>query len=100
MAWYGTAVSADSVSPLRIEVRGQLMLLIRADREWYAIEDRCSHAGCAFSDDGEFDGAVAICNCHGSEFDVRTGAALVGPAARPVRTFAVRRIDDRLEVEL
>ena len=42
---------------------------------------------------------MIVCNCHGSEFDLRTGDVLRGPAEYPVRTFAVRVVDDRLEVE-
>lgn len=66
-------------------------------RAW-AIEDRCSHAACSFSADGEVVDGVAICNCHGSEFDVFTGEVLRPPARRPVRTFAVSFVDGGFEV--
>jgi nitrite reductase/ring-hydroxylating ferredoxin subunit len=83
-----------------IGVRGERILVARAEDRWYAVEDRCSHAGCAFSTDGELDGTNVICNCHGSEFDLRTGEVLVPPAFDPIRTFRVRVTDGRLEVEL
>ena len=67
---------------------------------WFAVEDRCTHAGCAFSEDADLHGYEIVCNCHGSEFDIRTGAVRRGPAERPVRTFPVRVADDRLEVDL
>jgi nitrite reductase/ring-hydroxylating ferredoxin subunit len=76
------------------------LVLVAMDGDWLAVEDRCSHAGCAFSEDGELHGAEVICNCHGSEFDVRTGEVRRGPAERSIRTFAVRVAGDRLEVDV
>jgi nitrite reductase/ring-hydroxylating ferredoxin subunit len=66
----------------------------------WAIADRCSHANCAFSTDGEIDGLTAICDCHGSEFDVRTGQALTPPADEPITVYRVRRELGRIEVDL
>ena len=63
------------------------------------MADACTHAGCAFSRDAALEAGVIVCNCHGSEFDLRTGEVLRGPAEDPVRTFAVRVHDDQLEVE-
>jgi Rieske Fe-S protein len=39
------------------------------------------------------------CACHGSQFDVTTGAVLRGPAARPVRARKVEVAGDDLTVE-
>jgi nitrite reductase/ring-hydroxylating ferredoxin subunit len=59
--------------------------VIRHSNGWAMVPDRCTHAHCPFSDDGEVaDGHVLICNCHGSEFDLRDGAVLVGPAEDPL----------------
>ncbi len=66
----------------------------------YAVEDRCAHAGCAFSEEGDLIGAEIVCNCHGSEFDIRTGALLRGAAERPIRSIPVRVAGDSVEVEL
>lgn len=81
-------------------VDGTDVLLIRLGADWHAVEDRCSHADCSFSSDGEVDGATVICNCHGSEFDVRTGEVLVAPALDPIRTYAVREVQGNLELKL
>lgn len=86
--------------PSSVVVGGERLLLVFGDGRWWAIEDRCSHAGCAFSADGEIDGLVAVCNCHGSEFDVKSGDPLVMPATEPIRIFPVRRAGGTLEVEL
>ena len=87
MPWQPTGVSADASATAAahpVAVDGRRLLLVPWGGGWYAIEDRCSHAGCAFSDDGEIDGYHVICDCHGSEFDVRTGAVVRPPAVEPV----------------
>ena len=64
----------------------------------YAFEDRCTHMGCSLAN-GELDGTVVTCACHGSQFDVTSGAVLRGPAQRPVRSRAVKVEDGSLLVE-
>jgi nitrite reductase/ring-hydroxylating ferredoxin subunit len=59
--------------------------VVRHDGGWVMVPDGCTHARCPFSSDGEVvDGAVLVCNCHGSEFDLGTGDVLVGPAEEPL----------------
>ena len=72
--------------------------VIRAAGRWFAYEDECTHADCPFSIDGEVDGTTLICNCHGSEFDLETGAVLLGPADEPLRAAAVRVVGAEVEV--
>ena len=103
MSWHATALAADAADdaaavPLRLG--GNAVVLVAWRGRWYAIEDRCSHAGCAFSVDGEFDGFHAICDCHGSEFDVRTGRPLRPPATEPIATYRVRMAAGLVEVDL
>lgn len=99
MAWHEVQRAPDS-GAVSLTIEGIGLLLVRFDGEWFAVEDRCSHADCSFGSDGEVDGGTVICNCHGSEFDIRTGEVLVAPATDPIRIFAVREIQGRLEVEL
>ncbi len=99
MAWHEVERASDSGAvSLTIDDIG--LLLVRLNDDWFAVEDRCSHADCSFSSDGEIDGGTVICNCHGSEFDVRTGEVLVTPAIDTIRTFRVRESHGKLEVEL
>jgi nitrite reductase/ring-hydroxylating ferredoxin subunit len=103
MAWHPTDIAADDGgphAPRAISLAGRDLLVTAWDGGWLAVEDRCSHAGCAFSEDGEVDGPRIVCNCHGSEFDLRTGEPLRGPAIRPVRTFPVRVSAGVVEIEL
>ena len=100
MQWRDAGL-AEAVESMRsIEIDGVRLLVACIDGVWAAMEDRCTHAGCAFSDDGELDGEVVICNCHGSEFSLRDGGVLRGPASRPLPTFPVRAAEGRLEIGL
>jgi nitrite reductase/ring-hydroxylating ferredoxin subunit len=66
------------------------LVLVRHTKGWSAALDDCPHAGCSLSDMGEvFDGTVLVCNCHGSEFDLLTGAVLRDPAEAPLEMFNV-----------
>ncbi|HEV8282507.1 MAG TPA: Rieske 2Fe-2S domain-containing protein [Candidatus Limnocylindrales bacterium] len=64
----------------------------------YAFDDTCTHMGCSLAA-GELNGTTVTCRCHGSQFDVATGAVLRGPATRPVRSRAVELQGQDLAVE-
>jgi nitrite reductase/ring-hydroxylating ferredoxin subunit len=103
VSWQPVASVADAerAAPwLAVRVAGRDIAIARLGDAWLAVEDACTHAGCPFSSDADLVDGTIVCNCHGSEFDLRTGEVLRGPAEYPVRTFAVRVAGDRLEVEL
>lgn len=54
--------------------------------EFKAFSSKCTHAGCAVS--SVSDGAIN-CPCHGSTFDVATGAVKAGPATTPLPATAI-----------
>lgn len=64
----------------------------------YAFDDTCPHRGCSLAK-GKLEGTTVTCPCHGSQFDVTSGAVLRGPAARPVRSRPVQIKDGDLLVE-
>lgn len=53
--------------------------------DYRAFSASCTHAGCTVQEVDE----VIRCLCHGSEFDISTGEALVGPAQEPLESFEV-----------
>jgi nitrite reductase/ring-hydroxylating ferredoxin subunit len=73
------------------------MLLVREGELIFAIHDRCSHRGCSLSE-GKLQGSEIVCGCHGSRFDLRTGAVLGGPATAPQPSFQVRVQDGVVQV--
>jgi nitrite reductase/ring-hydroxylating ferredoxin subunit len=103
MAWHQTDIAADGAGPRAsraLSLGGHDLFVAGWEGGWFAVEDRCSHAGCAFSEDGEVDGPRVVCNCHGSEFDLKTGEPLHGPATRPLATFPTRVAEGVLEIEM
>jgi 3-phenylpropionate/trans-cinnamate dioxygenase ferredoxin subunit len=75
------------------------LALARAGGAWYAVETWCTHAECPLAD-GWIEAAAIRCACHGSLFDLATGAVLEGPADEPVRAFPTRVVGDRVEIEI
>lgn len=65
----------------------------------YAFDDVCTHQQCSLAE-GDLDGTTVECPCHGSQFDVTTGAVMNGPATEPVDTFEVREEGSDLQVAL
>jgi nitrite reductase/ring-hydroxylating ferredoxin subunit len=80
------------------EVRGAKIAVARVDGVFYAFGDTCTHMGCSLAG-GDLEETVVICPCHGSEFDVTSGAVLRGPAREPVETYETRVEGGSLEVQ-
>lgn len=75
------------------------VLLLRHEHGIHAIHGRCSHRGCLLSD-GDVDGHVVTCACHGSQFDLNDGTVVRGPATAGQPLFDAREADGRVEVKL
>ena len=99
------------------------VIVARDDAGWYARSAICTHACCvlALCEDAacskstttpEACGArklpvvsTALCPCHGSIFAIADGAALLGPATRPLPAYAIEfdggdvLVDTGLEVD-
>jgi 3-phenylpropionate/trans-cinnamate dioxygenase ferredoxin subunit len=65
---------------------------------FYAFDNTCTHEGCSLAD-GELEGTTLTCRCHGSQFDVTSGALVRGPAQEPVKSHETRVEDGTLEIE-
>ena len=80
------------------EVAGTRVAVASTNGGLYAFDDTCTHQGCSLAR-GRLEGATVTCPCHGSQFDVTTGAVLHGPAQQPVRSRPVELQGDDLLVE-
>jgi cytochrome P450/nitrite reductase/ring-hydroxylating ferredoxin subunit len=83
----------------RIEAAGRAVCVARLEGAWIAFDDTCTHEACSLAE-GELDGPVIVCPCHGSEFDVRTGDVLTPPALDPLPIYEAREADGSLFVRL
>lgn len=94
----GARLPLDQVDPeqevgsiIAVEVDDEPMAAIRTRAGWVLTADRCPHAACPFTADGELaDDGTLICNCHGSEFDPLTGQLLLGPALENLTVHRLR----------
>lgn len=80
------------------DVAGTKVNVARANGHLHAFDDTCTHAGCSLAR-GKLEGTTVTCACHGSQFDVTTGAVLRGPAQRPERSRVVQVEGDNLLIE-
>jgi 3-phenylpropionate/trans-cinnamate dioxygenase ferredoxin component len=71
------------------DVAGTKVSVANANGHLYAFDDTCTHRGCSLAK-GKLEGTTVTCPCHGSQFDVTTGAVLRGPARQPVRSRLVQ----------
>jgi nitrite reductase/ring-hydroxylating ferredoxin subunit len=81
-------------------VGGQEIAVARVDGKLMAFSDICTHRGCNLAGGGEIDGTTIECECHGSVFDMATGAVVESPAVDPLPVFGVRDQDGALQIEV
>lgn len=72
-----------------IENSGQKVVVANVEGSYFAIGNICTHRGCKLSQ-GTLNGQHVQCPCHGSIFDLKTGAVVKGPASRPEQSFKVK----------
>ena len=72
-----------------VHVNGRRVALARTATGFHAVDDGCSHRGGSLAG-GVLVGETVQCLWHGSQFDVRTGKAVCGPAEKGVASFPVR----------
>ena len=80
------------------DVHGTEIAVANVGGEFYAFDDTCTHLACSLAE-GDLEETTVICACHGSEFDVTSGAVLQGPAKKPLATYETRMEEGNLEVE-
>ena len=73
-------------------------LLLNVDGEYFAIEDKCSHAEVELNG-GAVEGETIACPLHGAKFCLKSGKALTPPAYEDIETFKTRVVDGVIEVK-
>lgn len=60
------------------DLEGTMVNVTNMSGHLYAFDDTCTHMGCSLAN-GTLDGTTVTCVCHGSQFDIASGAVLRGP---------------------
>jgi len=91
----------DSLVPYYLDDRKLRISIARVGERLYAFDDlcTCSHAACPLSG-GLLTGTTITCQCHGSRFDIRTGAVLNGPATEPLNLYQVQELDGSIQIRI
>lgn len=92
------AMSFWPAAAFYLEDTKQRIAVIRADDEYFAVDDLCPRDDCSLAS-GRLDGDhLIMCPCGGCRFDVRTGAVVRGPATESLRSYPIREVDGAFEV--
>jgi 3-phenylpropionate/trans-cinnamate dioxygenase ferredoxin component len=89
----------EEATPVRVEVDGIPVCLVRLGDAVKAVHDTCSHQQWSLAD-GTVWGNGIECSLHGSTFDLDTGQPSSLPALTPVPTFAVEVAGDAVRVDV
>jgi nitrite reductase/ring-hydroxylating ferredoxin subunit len=101
MAEFVTVGTPDEVTEgeaKAFSVNGEEVAVARVGGDLLAFSDICTHRACNLASGGEIDGTTISCECHGSVFDMKTGAVIEGPATEPLATFEVRAEGSDLQI--
>jgi 3-phenylpropionate/trans-cinnamate dioxygenase ferredoxin component len=80
-------------------VEGQEILVVNLGNKYYALSNRCTHAGGDLSK-GRLEGNVVICPRHGSHFDVTNGNRISGLAKNNLPVFETKVEGQMLEIKI
>jgi 3-phenylpropionate/trans-cinnamate dioxygenase ferredoxin subunit len=87
--------------PVRLNLGGETLLVLKAAGGVYAIGNQCTHQGASL-DRGvvRIAGSVRTVTCpaHGSMFDLASGRVMRPPATKPVPAFDTKIENDRVWV--
>jgi nitrite reductase/ring-hydroxylating ferredoxin subunit len=84
---------------MSIEAGGKQICVANVGGRFYAIGNRCTHMGCLLSD-GRLRGERVTCICHGSTFNVVTGAVVKEPAEKSEPAYGVKVEKDEVLVDV
>ena len=88
----------ESGKAIRVQVGGSPVAIFNVGGQLLAVDATCPHAGGPL-DRGPVTGDLVTCPLHGSQFNLRTGAVVRGPAVRPLHVYRVRVDGTGLQVD-
>jgi len=88
----------DNNSVVTVQIEGQEVVVFKIEEDYFALNNRCSHAEASLSEGEVYDCKVE-CPLHGAEFDLKTGEPLTLPATKPVKVYDVLLQNDQLIIQ-
>lgn len=95
------AIPNDFVVPYYLDDRKLRISVARINDRLYAFDDLCTCAkeSCPLSG-GMLSGTTILCQCHGSRFDIATGAVLNGPAIEALNVYEVQELEGSIRIRV
>jgi 3-phenylpropionate/trans-cinnamate dioxygenase ferredoxin component len=93
------AIPNDFVVPYYLDDLKRRISVARVDERLYAFDDLCTCAeqACPLSG-GLLTGTTLMCQCHGSRFDITTGAVINGPATEALTMYEVHEVEGSIQI--
>ena len=93
--------TSQFVVPYYLDDRKLRVSVARVADHLYAVDDLCPCAdqACPLSG-GLLTGTTIMCQCHGSRFNVVSGAVLNGPATDALNTYEARAVDGSVQIRV
>lgn len=82
-----------------VQVNGKNVCVVRSGDQFFAFNDRCTHAESLLSGGDVEEGEIS-CPLHGARFSIKTGEAMTLPAVKPVQMHEVKVEGDNVLVKL
>jgi MocE subfamily Rieske [2Fe-2S] domain protein len=95
----GDASSFEDEDVEQLWVGSLAIAICRAEGQFYATQDLCTHEH-AYLSDGVVIDCVVECPFHQGRFDVRSGKPLGAPVIVPLKTYPVKVVDGRIYVQV
>jgi nitrite reductase/ring-hydroxylating ferredoxin subunit len=95
----GDAIPNDFVVPYYLDDLKLRISIARVDGRLYAFDDlcTCTDQPCPLSG-GLLIGGTIMCQCHGSRFDIITGAVIDGPATKALNVYEVQEVEGSIQI--
>ena len=87
------------INVVYLEDRKRRISVAQVGDRLYAFDDLCTCAddSCPLSG-GLLTGTTIMCQCHGPEFDITTGAVINGPATDALTMYEVQEVDGQVQI--
>jgi len=97
----GESIPNDFVVPYYLDDLKRRISVARINERLYAFDDLCTCAEqrCPLSG-GLLTGTTLMCQCHGSRFDITTGAVINGPATEALNVYQVQEVDGGVQIRV
>jgi nitrite reductase/ring-hydroxylating ferredoxin subunit len=94
------AIHNDFVVPYYLDDLKRRISVARINDRLYAFDDlcTCTEPACPLSG-GLLTGTTIMCQCHGSRYDITSGAVINGPATEPLNVYEVREVGDSIAIQ-